>query len=177
MTDLPRVVELADGTRLTLRLSAREDFEFALGFYRRQPEKDISYLRRDVRRRSVLAERYEEIESGNMMAVMAIADGMVAGEGSIFLADRGWYRNTGEIRMVIDVNYRGKGLGNVIYAELEAIAKEKGAQKLEIQFMSGQPGVAEVFGKLDYEKEGSLKNMVVDIHGKEHNLILMGKQL
>ena len=177
MSDLPRVIELVDGTRLTLRLSAREDFEFALGFYRRQPEEDIAYLRRDVRRRSVLAERYEEIESGHMLAVMAIADGMIAGEGSIFLAERGWYRNTGEIRIVVDVNYRGKGLGKVLYDELELIARNSGAVKLECQLMSTQPGAVKVFKKLGFEKEGSLKNLVVDFHGEEHDLVLMGKEL
>jgi RimJ/RimL family protein N-acetyltransferase len=168
---------LKDGTRVILKLNSREDFEFSLGFFRRQPEEDRVYLRRDVTKREVIEQRVCEIESGLATVIIALADGMIVGDVLLQIPTRGWYRKTGEVRLVTDTKYRRRGLGILLLQEIIEFAKEKGLNKLEATCMDTQIGIQKTLETLGFEKEGELKDFVVDLKGNEHNLILMGMQL
>lgn len=177
MYGFPKTIQTKDGTEITLKLSSREDFEFSLGFFKRQPEADRVYLRRDVTRRAETEERYVEIEEGRTTAIVAIANGMIVGDASLTSDRRGWFRKTGEIRMVVDVNFRGKGLGSLLAREIIEIARQKEMIKLEATFVETQKGIVRTLEKLGFEREGKLSDIVVDLKGKHHDLVLMGKQL
>jgi L-amino acid N-acyltransferase YncA len=177
MPTYPKSIKLKDGTRVILKLNSREDFEFSLGFFRRQPEEDRVYLRRDVTKREVIEQRVCEIESGLSTVVIALADGMIVGDVLLQVPARGWYRKTGEVRLVTDTKYRRRGLGILLLQEIIEVAKEKGLNKLEATCMDTQIGIQKTLEILGFEKEGKLKDFVVDLKGNEHNLILMGKQL
>lgn len=171
-------IELKDGRKLTLKFLSREDFEQSLEFFRRQPEEDRAYLRRDVTRRSVIEDRISEIEAGLATMIIAVEDdGRIVGDTMLWVAERGWFRKTGEIRFVVDVDYRGCGLGTILAREIFKVAVRKGLRKLEASCMETQVGIVKTLEPLGFVKEGVLKRFVVDTRGGEHDLILMGLQL
>lgn len=176
-TKFPKSIKLDDGSQVIFKLMSREDFEFSLGFFRRQPEEDRIYLRRDTTKREQMEERVVEIEAGLTTVVLAIADGMIVGEGSLSHEKRGWFRKTGEMRLVVDVSFRRKGLGTLLAEELIRIAGEKGMIKLVAECMEEQKGIQKTLTQLGFECEGLLKNFVLDLKQEEHNLVLLGKSL
>lgn len=177
MTDYPKNVNLKDGSSITLRLLGREDFEASLDFFRRQPEKDRIYLRRDVTRREVIESRFVEIEAGLATVIVAEAEGKIVGDALLYCEKRGWFRKTGELRLVVDTGFRGKGLGTLLAKEIIDLAEQKGLFKLEASYMETQEGISKTLEPLGFALEGSLSRFVVDLRGREHDLLLMGMKL
>ena len=173
----PKSLELPDGTMVVIKKLSREDFEFSLGFFRRQPEEDRIYLQRDVTKREVIERRMGEIEEGMATVLIAIADGMVVADCSLYAPLRGWFRYTGEVRIVVDVNYRGRGLGSALLREMITVAGERGLKKLEASYMDTQKGIGKTLSNLGFEEEGALKEIVVDLKGYEHDLTLLGRSV
>ncbi len=177
MTGLIKEVTLKDGTRVALKFLSREDFELTLDFFRRLPEEDRCYLRRDVTKREIIDERIGEIEAGLATGIVAVADGKIVGDALLFVIPRGWYRKTGEMRLIVDPEYRESGLGTALAREIFILAVKKDLRKLESCAMETQPGAKRMVGKLGFVQEGMLSNFVVDTRGRVHNLILMGMRL
>lgn len=173
----PKSLEIADGTMVVMKKLSREDFEFSLGFFRRQPEQDRIYLQRDVTKREVIERRMGEIEEGMATVLIAIADGMIVGDCSLYAPLRGWFSKTGEVRIVVDVNYRGRGLASALIREMMTVAAERGLKKLEASFMDTQKGIAKTLDNLGFEEEGVIKEIVVDLKGYEHDLIMLGRSV
>lgn len=171
----PKSVQLHDGTTAIIKALGREDFEFSLGFFRRQPEEDRIYLRRDTTKREKVEERISEIESGIATALIVIVDGMIVADAHMFNESRGWFRKTGEIRVLVDVNYRRKGLGSILVKELLELAREKGLVKLSAECMEQQQGIQRTLKNQGFEEEGVLHNFVLDSREHEHDLVLLGK--
>ena len=177
MTGYAKEATLKDGRKVSLRYLGREDFELSLDFFRRQPEEERVYLRRDVTRREVIEERIGEIEAGLATVIVALDGGRIIGDAMLFVLDRGWFRKTGEIRLTVDTEYRGLGLGTLLAREIFALAVKKELVKLEIACMEMQVGTMRVLEPFGFVREGLLPNFVVDIRGREHDLILMGMRL
>lgn len=177
MSHYPKNVKLKDGSSVTLRLLSRDDFEASLDFFRRQPEKDRIYLRRDVTQREVIEARFVEIEAGLASVIIAEAEGKIVGDALLYCEKRGWFRKTGELRLVVDTGYRGKGLGTVLTKEIIALAQQKELLKLEASYMDTQAGINKTLEPLGFTREGKLSRFVVDLRGREHDLLLMGLKL
>jgi RimJ/RimL family protein N-acetyltransferase len=177
MPEFFKHVTLRDGTSIGLKYLTSEDFDLSLDFFRRQPEQDRAYLRNDVTRRAVIEGRIREIEEGLSTVIIAFDEDRIIADALLYTPKRGWYRKTGELRLIIDVAYRGRGLGTLLAREIFMIAIKKGIRKLEADCMETQAGMIQVLQSLGFEKEGALKNFVVDMRGREHDLILLGMQL
>jgi RimJ/RimL family protein N-acetyltransferase len=177
MSEFFKYVTLRDDKKIGLKYLTREDFDLSLDFFHRQPEQDRVYLRRDVTRRSVIEDRIDEIEQGLSTVIVAVDEGRIVGDALLYAPKRGWFRKTGEIRFVVDVAFRGRGLGTLLAREIFMVAIKKGLRKLEADCMETQTGMMQVLQPLGFEREGTLKNFVVDMRGREHDLILLGMYL
>lgn len=177
MTEFPKTTKLKDFSELTLKLKDRSDFENSLKFFRHQKPEDITFLRRDVTKRPVMEQRLEEIEAGNAHVVLALDGDRIIGDALLYVAKRGWFCRTGEVRLVVDVDYRGKGLGTLLAREIIELAEDMELTKLEASGMESQPGLAKTLKPLGFKHEGTLRDFVVDLEGKEHDLILLGMKL
>ncbi len=170
-------IKLKDGSEVTLRLIGRDDLALSLDFFRRLPAEERLYLRRDTTRREIIDERIKEIENGLATGIVAIADGKIVGDALLFVVPHGWYRKTGEMRLIVDTDYRGKGLGSVLAREIFILAVKKDLRKLEACIMETQAGAKRMMEKLGFVQDGVLSGFVVDLKGREHDLILMGMRL
>ena len=177
MAAFPKTTRLKDFSELTLSMKSREDMADSLAFFRHQNPEDITFLRRDVTKRPVMETRIEEIEDGCAHVILARYGDRIIGDALLYVAKKGWYCNTGEIRMVVDTDFRGKGLGTLMARELIELAEEMGLTKLEATCMESQPGLIKTLKPLGFKLEGTLKDFVVDLEGKEHDLILLGMKL
>ena len=177
MSGLIKEVKLKDGRSVVLQFLSREDFELTLDFFRRLPDDERCYLRRDVTQRDIVEERIGEIEAGLATGIVAVADGKVVGDALLFVTPRGWYRKTGEMRLIVEPGYRKSGLGTALAREIFILAVKKDLRKLECCIMETQPGAKRMVEKLGFAREGVLSNFLVDLRGRVHDLILMGMRL
>jgi len=176
-TDSFRRTRLKDGREVLLRLQNRDDFDRSLEFFRRLPDGERLFMRRNVTQRDVLAERFEEVAGGLSTVIVAEAAGLIVADALLYVQPQGWFRKTGEVRLYVDPAWRGVGLGSTMVREVFALAVRKGLKKLEAALMGSQEGTIELVEKLGFVREGALEGFVVDSRGREHDLVLMGLAL
>ena len=85
----------------------------------------------------------------------------------------GWSDHVGEVRLIVDPERRGEGIGRMLArrAVLEAI--ECGVHKLVVEVVAEQDGTVSMFEALGFRAEGLLRDHVRDRDGQLRDLVLL----
>ena len=130
LTAYPKELCLQDGTRVVLRPMAQEDGDALLEFFLRIPGDERYYLKEDVTSPKVTGRWARELDYDRALPLLAWADDRVVADGTLHRNRAGAHRHVGELRIVVDSDYRNRGLGTMLMRELEAIANETGLERL-----------------------------------------------
>ena len=166
-------VKLKDQTEILIREMRGDDLDESYDFFTSLPEVDRAYLRRDVSQREVVEQRIAEIESGNVLRLVAVADGKIAADGSLETSGEEWKEHVGELRLIVGQPYRRKGLGTVMARELYLLAASARVEDIVARIMRPQKAALSIFRKLGFREEASLHDWVQDQSGTKQDLILM----
>jgi len=177
LTVYPKKVRLQSGTSVTIRPMVKEDADKVYAFFSRVPREDRLFLRDDVSIRDVIDSWTQELDYEKVLPLVAEVGGNIVGDATLHRRKFGWTSHVGKVRLVIDKDYRGKGLGTVLIEELIDIAKKAGLEQLVAELMSNQTGALSAFKRLGFEKEAVFFNYVKDQMGEERNLVVMIKNL
>jgi len=85
----------------------------------------------------------------------------------------GWSRHVGEFRMVVDPAKRGRGVGAALAREGLVAAVAAGLEKVSVEILAEQEGVAGVFRDLGFTPEALLTDQVRDDQGQLHDLLVL----
>jgi len=177
VTGYPKKVTLPTGTAVTIRPMVKEDEGKLYAFFGRVPVEDRLFLRDDVSRRDVIDAWARELDYEKVLPLVAEVGDNIVGDASLHRRKAGWTSHVGKVRIVVDKDYRGKGLGTRMIEELIDFAKKAGLELLVAEVMENQKTALAAFKHLGFEKEAILYNHVKDQAGKEHNLAVMIKNL
>lgn len=177
LTVYPKKVRLQSGTSVTIRPMVKEDRDRLYAFFSRVPREDRLFLRDDVSIRDVIDSWTQELDYEKVLPLVAEVGGNIVGDATLHRRKFGWTSHVGKVRLVIDKDYRGKGLGTVLIEELIDIAKKAGLEQLVAELMSNQSSALSAFKRLGFEKEAVFFNYVKDQMGEERNLVVMIKNL
>ncbi|MED4968325.1 GNAT family N-acetyltransferase [Parageobacillus toebii] len=126
----------------------------------------------DLQRSQIEAMQNEE----NSTILVAEADGKLVG----YLVARGGRarRNKHTVYIVIGVlaSYRGKGIGTMLFAELERWARTKGIHRLELTVVVNNQRAVSLYRKMGFEREGIKRHSLL-IHGQYIDEYYMAKLL
>jgi GNAT superfamily N-acetyltransferase len=85
----------------------------------------------------------------------------------------GWSRHVGEFRMVVDPAKRGRGVGAALARRGLTAAVTAGLEKISVEVLAEQEGVAAVFRQLAFVPEALLADQVRDDDGHLHDLLIL----
>ncbi|GCD82725.1 GNAT family N-acetyltransferase [Parageobacillus thermoglucosidasius] len=135
-----------------------------------QVEKESEFMLFEAGERTLDAEQQRgQIEAmqnvENSTILVAEAEGKLVG----YLAARGGRtrRNKHTVYIVIGVlaSHRGKGVGTLLFTELERWARTKGIHRLELTVVADNQRAISLYRKMGFEQEGI----------KRHSLLINGK--
>jgi L-amino acid N-acyltransferase YncA len=169
---LPRQTRLDDNSEITLRLLGRADVAEFLQFTTSLPDHDLLFLRTDITDAGVIADWFDNIESGQILTIVAERDGRIYGYGSLHLSNAPWSRHVGELRVLINSEERGKGLGRALTDAIFAQALDRGIEKMVAQMTIDQKGAISTFEQLGFKAEALLRDHVKDRTGHKHDLLV-----
>ena len=138
MEKYPKEVKLKSNETVTLRLFEPDDLETLIRFYQSLPESDRMFLRIDVMNRQNIIRRYGNPNYDYIYPVIAMDDHQIIGEGTLFRAEFGWMRHTGELRCVVSEKYKRKGLCTILVRELFLHAVSTDLYKIQAAVMEEQ---------------------------------------
>ncbi|MCY3970875.1 MAG: GNAT family N-acetyltransferase, partial [Acidobacteria bacterium] len=129
MSSLGQVASRLGAIDLTVRPMSAGDRTAVLSFADGLPDHDLLFLRRDIRDTEVVDEWIAEIESGQIVTLLATVEDEMVGYASIDRSQLRWSSHVAEIRVVISETARGKGLGRLLVEQAFQAAVAAGIEK------------------------------------------------
>lgn len=163
-----------DGSDVEFRLLAQGDETAVLALAQKLSAHDLLFLRRDISQPKVVDAWMQAAQAGTIVTVLATRDGAVLGCANVVRDPLSWSRHVGELRVIVEPEMRGKGLGQKLTQESFAIALELGLEKLTAQMTVDQRGAIAVFEGLGFRAEALLLDHVKDRDGNKHDIVILG---
>jgi ribosomal protein S18 acetylase RimI-like enzyme len=137
-------------------------------FLQRIPEADRTFLKEDVTDPDVVV-RWSH--PGDARSI-AVEDGEVAGYVAV-VPLHGWSSHVGEVRIVVDPDQRGHGIGHALARRAVLDALELGLAKLVVEVIADQAALIGMFRGLGFEPEALLTDHVRDRSGELRDLMVL----
>src|SRR6202012_1649180 len=169
----PRRVNTEAG-EIEFRLMTRADEAAVATFARALPPPGLFFRPRNISQPKVLSAWINEIEAGDITSLLALKGGAVGGCGTVVKDTRSWSPHVGEIRMVVSLDVRGKGVGRALSQETFALALGSGLEKLSVQMTVDQRAAITLFESLGFKAEALLRDQVRDVDGRKHDIVVLG---
>ena len=141
-------------------------------FFARIPEADRTFLKEDVDDPAVVAAWARP----GTARVIALDAGEVVGSVAV-VPLHGWSSHVGEVRLVVDPEHRGHGLGRALARHAVHDAVELGLAKLVVEVIADQEALISMFRALGFEPEALLADHVHDRNGQIRDLLVLANDV
>jgi ribosomal protein S18 acetylase RimI-like enzyme len=141
-------------------------------FFERIPESDRRFFKEDVSDPRVL-EDWVQPGTGHTIAV---DNGSVAGAVAVVRLV-GWSSQVGEVRLVVDPEHRGRGIGRLLARQAVLEAVDMGLGKLVVEVISDQGALIGMFRGLGFEPKALLTDHVRDRSRQMRDLIVLANSV
>lgn len=162
---------------VTLRLMTPADKAGILAFARALPEHDLLFLRRDITQDSAVEDWIREMQTGEIVTILAESGSQVVGYATIHRSDLRWTAHVAELRVMVAESMRGAGLGRILTQEAFANALVGGIEKMVAQMTLDQKGAIATFEGLGFRPEALLRDQVKDRQGNKHDLLVLSHEV
>ena len=170
----PKTFTLNDGTEVEIRPLAAEDSEALLSLFQRVPEEDLYYLKDTVTDPTVIEDWTREINLDRVIPIEALHDGRVIADATLHRSRVFARRHIGELRMVVDPEFRGRGLGRRLMRELLDIASELDLYRVVMELVPEREDAAiEVAERMGFERVATLPARIRDYFGSYKDLVVL----
>jgi ribosomal protein S18 acetylase RimI-like enzyme len=155
---------------MQLRAPTPDDTTALLDFFGRVPEDERTFFKEEVLDRDTVR-AWLESERGRR-GIACGDDGSVIGYAAVVRLP-GWSDHVAELRLVVDPDQRGQGLGRSLARWALVQALDCGLAKLFVEVVAEQEGAVAMFTALGFQAEGLLRDHVRDRGGELRDLVLL----
>ncbi len=174
----PVEMELEDETRATIRPLNREDKVALARFFQRVPEEDRFYLKENVTAPEVVQDWIESLDYERVVPLVAIADGSIVADATLHRSRAPARRHVGELRVVVDPEFRSRGLGSRLIRELIELGSGLGLDRLFFELVDRREMHAiHALVLAGFEEVAVLRGRVKDLYGSIQDVVIMEKTL
>jgi len=137
-------------------------------FLDRIPEGDRTFFKEDVADPEVRAAWFRP----GPARLLALADDAVVGYVAV-VPLAGWSRHVGELRVIVDPEHRGRGIGQELTRRAMLEALDLGLTKMVIEVRADHESRIDMFRALGFVPEALLADHVRDHAGELHDLMVL----
>jgi ribosomal protein S18 acetylase RimI-like enzyme len=153
---------------MEIRPIERDDEPALTRFFQRIPESDRTFLKEDVGDPDVVA---KWARPGAARSI-AVEGGAVVGSVAV-VPLHGWSGHVGEVRLVVDPDHRGHGVGRMLARRAVLDAVDMRLAKLVVEVIADQDALIAMFRSLSFEPQALLTDYVRDRAGELHDLMIL----
>ena len=140
----PKTIALKGGLTVQVRpLKALDESPFHQ-FFLTIPETERLLFKHRVTDLAVIQKWCHGIDYGRILPLLALDGDKTVAVASLHQTLGGWKRHIGRISVVVQPDYRGRGLARALLKELIAIARDAGLEDLTAEFMGDQQSARHV---------------------------------
>jgi GNAT superfamily N-acetyltransferase len=162
------------GPPITVRPMARDDAKALLDFFHRIPDDERYFLKDDVVSEAVINGWVEHLDYDRALPLLALDGERVCADG-LLIRHRGDARSHyAEVRIVVDPEYRQRGLGTALLRELFDIAWDAELESVQGEFVEGvQEDALMAVRALGGVEAGTLKDAVRGRDNAAHDIVVL----
>ena len=165
----------AEHTPVLVRPLLPEDATALAEFFRRIPEEERYYLKEDVTAPEVIENWASNINYDRVVPLVAVIDDRIVADATLHRHRSGARRHVGEIRVVVDPEYRHRGLGTLMVREAIDIAYDNAMESVILELVVGEEDEAiRMAERLGFTRWATLPNYAKDLEGNAHELAVLG---
>lgn len=170
----PKKFALNDGTEIELRPLESKDHMALLNLFQRVPEEDLYYLKDTVTDSEVIRDWTHNINLEKVISIMALVGDTIIADATLHRSRVFARKHVGEVRIVVDPEYRRKGGGRRLVRELLDIAAELDLYRVIIELVSEREDAAiDVVESLGFSKTATLKGRIRDYYGSYKDVVVL----
>jgi GNAT superfamily N-acetyltransferase len=173
----PKTVKLKDASKATVRPLRRDDEKDLHQLFLGIPEPERMFIKHRVQDIAIIRDWCHNIDYGRNLPLVALLSGKIAGVATLHQQLGGWKRHIGRVSVLVDPNFRGRGLATMLVNEVLDIARSAGLERAEAEFIGEQEAAAKMFAMLGFTQLLRLEDYVKDMQAIPHDYILMGLEL
>ena len=173
MNYLKKMGKLKDGTEVLLRPMVKADRKAVGDFFGRLTSSVLQYVRNDVTDPKVLDQWFDQLNYDRVFPLLAFKDNKVVANGTLHRVGYGWRKHLGTVRIVVEPEFHGKGLGTLMINELVDLSHEFGLEKLMVEFPLKAHGALAIFKKAGFSPRAVIEGLMKDRHGKNLDIVIM----
>ena len=137
-------------------------------FLRRIPEGDRTFFKENVDDREVVD---AWVRPGAARSVAVDGDAVIGYVAVVPL--QGWSSHVGEVRVIVDPERRGRGIGRALARHAVLQALELGLTKMVVEVVADQEPTIAMFRSHGFDPEALLKDHVRDAGGELRDLMIL----
>lgn len=145
------LIVLKDGTKVLLRALTQDDQDDLIKMFSNAHERDVRFLRDDVKDRAVIETWIEELDFSKVLPLLAIVQNQLIGLASLHFRT-GPERHIGEVRIFLTRDYRRRSLGTRMLQTLIDLARRYGLFLVEAEVVASHIKVVKAFENLGFKK-------------------------
>ena len=174
MTAYPKEVKLPNKGRIIIRPMGSNDGDALLDFFLKIPEEERFYLKEDVTSPEVICQWVQNLNYSRALPLLVFVGNRVVADGTLHRRRAGATKHRGEIRAVVDPEYRNKGVGTALMGELIDIARDSDLERVTWQLVAQeQDSALQTAGALGFVKLATVPDYYRDVLGKPHDMLIM----
>jgi len=169
----PKVVQLKNGTKATLRPLRQDDEKEFHDLFLSIPEQERMFIKHRVAEIETIRDWCRNIDYGRNLPLVGLVGGKIAGDATLHQQLGGWKRHVGRVSVLVHPEFRGRGLARALISEIVEVARQVGLEKVEAEFIGEQAAAIKMFALLGFSQLLRLENHVKDMQAISHDYILM----
>jgi L-amino acid N-acyltransferase YncA len=173
LTDFPKKWTLEDGTKVTVRPMEKEDREALALFFNHIPEDELRFLKDDVTDARTIDQWARALNYDRVLPLVVAVEGRIVADASLHRRKEGWRRHLGGVRVVVDPDFRHKGLASRLIDELIAVARKEGLDRLYAEVPADDQPAIDVFRARGFTQVARFERNILDRAGKYHDLAVL----
>ena len=159
-------------SHLELRLMVASDETALLAFYHRIPVGERQLFNEDVTRASVIRNWIRNADFDRVLPIVAFEGRHIVANVTLHLNRRSWSRHVATLRMTLDPDVRGRGIGSALIKELIDLAPDLKIAILEAEILDAEIEGRQFFDKMGFQCIATLPQHAIDLSGRVHDLLI-----
>lgn len=177
LTDFPKTWTLDEKTKVTVRPMEKKDGDKLVSLFKRIPEAELRYLKDDVTDKRTIDQWVEALNYDRVLPLVVDANGRIIADASLHRRKQGWRRHLGGVRVVVDPDFRHKGLASRLIDELVAVARKEGLDRLYAEIPADDQPAIDLFRARGFREVARFERNILDRAGKYHDLAVFHLEL
>lgn len=166
------------GRKYTFRPLVPQDRDAIIAFTSGLSHLDILFLQSDITKPEVIDEWIYLVGKGRAFVLLAFNSAEeIVGYASVYRNENSWSRHLAELRLFVHSRWRGTGVGKHLAGEITRVAEEQRPAIITVSVPREHPHVRAILEQKGYIAEALLKDWLMDVDGRMHDMLLMARRL